>query len=103
MLRSMRISASKLAVAAGLAAALLWTLCALFVAAMPDMAMGMFADMVHLKLNGIQWSMTLGGFAIGLVNWVVVAASFAWLTAAAYNWSAPKTGTRTGTDDHTLR
>lgn len=81
----MKLDANSLGLSAALTAAILWVFCSVIVVVIPGMAMNMTGSMMHADFAGMQWSMSLVGFFVGLVIWSVFAGVFAWLMAAIYN------------------
>ena len=81
----MTIDSNKIAVATGLAFAIIWLFCSALVAFLPELMMGMSGHMVHANLGTMSWSMSFGGFFIGLVLWSFVSALTAWVMATIYN------------------
>ncbi len=83
----MKIDANKIAVATGMAFAVIWAICSVFVVALPGRMMSMSGDMVHADFEtAMSWSLHWPGFFIGLIAWILVAAFTAWLIATFYNW-----------------
>lgn len=81
----MKLDATNLAIAAAVAVAIAWTLCAAYLAAAPGAASFTFRAMMHLDLAEPAMRITLGAYLIGLVAWVVSAAATGWLVGAIYN------------------
>ena len=81
----MNLDEKRLALAFGLVTALLWIVCGAMVALMPGAMMALTGHMFHTSMEGISWSLTWGGFLIGLVAWVVHAAVVGWLIGWCYN------------------
>ena len=69
----------RLANAAAIAAAALWTVCTALVVLAPGPARWVTGQMLHADLSGMDWSLTFGGFVAGLVAWSVLA----WVVAVA--------------------
>jgi len=82
----MKLEAIKLALAAAMATAVIWTFCSALVALMPGRMMEMSGDMVHADFSTMGWSMTWIGFVVGLFLWSLMAAITGWLIATFYNW-----------------
>jgi len=82
----MKLEATKLALAAAMATAVLWTICSALVAAMPGSMMGVSGSMVHADFSTMSWSMNMVSFVIGLILWSLMAAVLGWLIATFYNW-----------------
>ena len=81
----MKLSANSLAAAVAVAFALIWTACSLAVLAFPSVIAVMTEHMIHADLTGFHWTMTWGGYLIGLISWSVWAGAAAWLAATVYN------------------
>jgi len=81
----MKVDANRLALAVAIVTAFLWVLCSAFVALTPGPAMEATGQMMHADLSELSWSLTWGGFVMGLVWWTGLAAVTAWLIARAYN------------------
>ena len=81
----MKLDAKGLALAIAIVTTVLWVLCSAFVAMAPGPAMGITGHMVHADLSEFYWSLTWGGFFVGLVSWTITAAITAWLIAWTYN------------------
>lgn len=79
------ISARRLAIAFGIAAAILWIFCSALIALIPGPMMSITGHMFHANMGDIGWTLTLVGFVIGLVAWVVCAAATGWLIGWLYN------------------
>ena len=79
----MRIDERVFGIAAGLTAAVLFTICAVAVAIAPGSTTSLAGFLVHMDLSGMTRSLTLTSFVGGLVIWTVgtgVAFGFAgWL------------------------
>lgn len=81
----MKLNPSALGIATASAVAILWVICSVIVVFLPSMAMNMSGSMLHTDFSGMQWSMNLTGFIIGLVTWSVFSGILAWLLAVIYN------------------
>ncbi len=81
----MKLNANAFAIAAAITTALLWLVCSLIVVLMPGMSMSMSGYMMHTDFSGMQWSMNITGFILGLVVWSFIASLTAWLIAVFYN------------------
>lgn len=92
----MRIEPRAFALAAGTAAAILFTLCAVGVFLVPDLTTAVLGFLTHTDLRGIARPLTPASFLAGLVAWSVgTAATFgfvAWLS----NRLAPTAAHRPG-------
>ena len=80
----MRIDVRGATLAAGIAAAVAWAICSALVALAPDFSMAVMATMVHMPASS-GWTLTWGGFLVGLLGWSLTAALLAWVGAALYN------------------
>jgi hypothetical protein len=67
----MRLDARAFGTAAGIAAAVLFTICALAVALVPDQTTALGSYLIHMDLSGMTRSMTFGRFIGGLVIWTL--------------------------------
>jgi hypothetical protein len=76
---------NRLAISFGIATALLWITCSAMVALMPGLMMSITGHMFHANMEDVGWTLTLAGFFIGLVAWVVSAAATGWLIGWSYN------------------
>lgn len=81
----MKLDAKTLALAAALAAAISFTVCAALVWLAPGPAMSVTGAMVHANLAGVTWSLTPGNFVAGLLAWTIVSGLLGWLAAGLYN------------------
>ena len=81
----MRLDTRAFALAAGGAAAILFTLCALAVAIAPDSTTALFGYLVHVDLSGLPRTLTFGSFVVGLLAWTVGTALTFGLAAKIYN------------------
>lgn len=63
----MRLNARAFGTAAGAVAALLFTICALAVAAAPGPTTAFAGYLVHMDLSGMSRTVTLGSFVGGLI------------------------------------
>jgi len=79
----MKLDTKALAIAAGIAAAVVSAACALIVAVAPEFATNLFGNVVHLDLTPLARNVTWGNAVGGLVFWGlgtgVVFAFAAWL------------------------
>jgi hypothetical protein len=81
----MRLDARAFGMAAGTVAAVLFTICALAVALVPDQTTALASYLIHLDLSGMTRSMTFGRFIGGIVIWTLgTGMTFAGV-AAIYN------------------
>ena len=81
----MRLDTRAFAFAAGITAAVLFTLCALAVAIAPGATTGFFGYLVHLDLSALPRTLTFGSFVGGLICWTLGAGLTFGLAAAIYN------------------
>ncbi len=81
----MRLNPTAIAIASALAIAIIWTLCSVLVVLLPSAMTEMTAHMMHARLEGFSWMLTLSGFLIGLIAWSVWAAATGWLISVIYN------------------
>ena len=79
------INSNKLIMASTLSAGLLWVICSVLVALLPQYMLQMTAHMIHVDLVGISWTLTWSGFFVGLLGWVILAGITAALLAVIYN------------------
>jgi 2TM family of unknown function (DUF5676) len=85
----MKIEAARFGLAAGIGSAILWTLCSLVVAAMPEPSLAFTRSLFHLASGGPVWGVTWAGYLVGLCVWSVGSGLFAWLCAFLYNRLLP--------------
>ncbi len=81
----MKLSAVSLAAAVGVAFALIWTLCSLAVTLFPAAMTTMTEHMIHADLEDFHWTLTWGGYLMGLISWVAWGGVTAWLVATVHN------------------
>lgn len=81
----MKIDAIKLGLATAIVFAVFWAICSLFVISMPLGMMQMSGHMVHTDLGHMSWTLTWGGFVLGLLAWSIIAGITVWAVAALYN------------------
>lgn len=81
----MRLDTRAFAIAAGLTAAVLFTICALAVAIAPAPTTAFFGYLVHADFSGLQRTLTFGSFVGGLIGWTLGAAVTFWLAGRIYN------------------
>jgi 2TM family of unknown function (DUF5676) len=67
----MRLDARAFGTAAGIVAAVLFTICALAVAVAPEQTTALAGYLIHMDLSGMTRSMTFGRFLGGLVIWTL--------------------------------
>ena len=81
----MRLDTRAFAIAAGMAAALLFTLCAAAVAIAPDATTAFFGSIVHLDVSGMRRELTVASFIVGLIAWTLGTALTFGFAAMMYN------------------
>lgn len=81
----MKLNSIQLGIATAIAFAVVWTLCVIFVWALPSLSMNIFEDMMHSSDMNMTWHISGSGFVIGLVAWAVCSGFTAWLIAVIYN------------------
>ena len=69
----MYLEARALGLAAGTAAAAVFTLCALAVAVAPAATTSFASSLIHLDLTGLARTITWGSFVVGLLCWSIAA------------------------------
>ena len=82
----MLVNTKQMVIAWSITAALLWIICSLLVGLSPGSMTAMTGHMIHMDLGHTSLAMSLTGFIIGLVGWVILAAGFAWLLGSIYNY-----------------
>lgn len=79
----MKLNLQAFAGASALVTAVLFTLCALFIAMAPEAAYAAFSFLFHVDLTNLAYPMGWGVYFGGLASWVVgmgiVGAALAWL------------------------
>lgn len=81
----MRLDTRAFAIAAGLTAALLFTLCAAAVAIAPGPTTAFFGYITHLDMSGMRRELTVAAFIVGLIAWTLGAALTFGCVAMLYN------------------
>ena len=81
----MRLDALAFGIAAGAAAAVLFTVCAAAVAIAPDATTAVASYLIHMDLSGMSRSLTFGSFIGGLLIWTVGTGLTFWLFGSIYN------------------
>lgn len=81
----MQLDANKLGIAAAFASALLYTLCYAIVAIAPELTMSITSHIFHMNLAQLGWSLSWGGFAMGLICTVGLAYLTLWVFGVTYN------------------
>ena len=82
----MLVNTKQMVIAWSIAAALLWVICSLLVALSPGGMTAMTGHMIHMDLGHTNLAMSLTGFIVGLIGWIILAAGFAWLLGTIYNY-----------------
>lgn len=88
----MRLELRAFALAGGLTAAVLFTICAAAVAVAPDATTAFAGTLIHADLSGIMRTLTWGSFCLGLVVWTAGTALVFGLAATIYNRVLTRTG-----------
>jgi hypothetical protein len=86
----MKLNPNILGIASAVATAVLWIICSLLVALLPEFMTHMTAGMMHGDTASMAFTMTWTGFLWGLVAWVVCAGVTGWLIATIYNRLLPQ-------------
>jgi hypothetical protein len=81
----MKIHPINLAIASGLAFAVIWLICSALVVALPDMADVTYRGMMHAGNDMPSMHVTMSGFWFGLVGWTLSAAVTTCVLAVSYN------------------
>jgi len=81
----MKLLTNKLIIATAFAFSILWIICSAIVALAPTPSMMLTGTMFHADLSSMAWTLTWGGFIIGLIAWAAVGGLSAWLIAFFYN------------------
>lgn len=81
----MRIDPRAFGIAAGLTAALLFLVCALFVAVLPGATTAFFGTLIHADFSAIARPLSLSSFVIGLIVWTVGTGLTFGFAAVVYN------------------
>jgi hypothetical protein len=92
----MRLDVRSFGMAAGIVAAVLFTICALAVAVAPDQTTALASYLIHMDLSGMTRSMTFGRFVGGLVIWTLGTAVTFGGVAATYNRLVTRAATAQG-------
>jgi hypothetical protein len=83
----MRLDARAFGMAGGIVAALLFTICAMTMAIVPESMMGIAGYMSHMvEVSGMPRPITFSHFVGGLVLWTVGSAVIFAAFAVTYNW-----------------
>ena len=81
----MRLEMRAFAIAGGLMAAVLFTVCAAAVAIAPESTTAFAGTLFHADLGGIVRTLTWGSFALGFTVWTVGTALVFGFVSAMYN------------------
>jgi 2TM family of unknown function (DUF5676) len=81
----MRFDTRAFAIAAGITAALLFTLCAAAVAIAPGPTTAFFGYIVHLDMSGMRRELSVASFIFGLIAWTLGMALTFGCVAMMYN------------------
>lgn len=81
----MTLHPRKLALAAATTAALLYVLCWLFVALLPELSLRLTEDMLHGAINSMTWRMNARSLVVGTVLWPALTGLSVWTGAVLYN------------------
>lgn len=81
----MKLKTVNLAIASGLAFAIIWFLCSGFVFALPSLANAIYRGMMHASPDMPAMQVSTIGFLIGLLGWSVSAAITGGALAVIYN------------------
>lgn len=81
----MKCDANKLFAATAAAFAIIWVVCSALVALVPGQMMDMSGHMIHADVEMMSWTLTWGGFVVGLILWSLSAGITAWLIGTIYN------------------
>ena len=87
----MRLDARAFGLAAGVAAAVLFVICAVAVAIAPEATTAIAGELIHADLSGMTRTLTLGTFIGGLICWFFGTTLTFWFVAWVYNWLAGRT------------
>jgi len=80
-----KIHSDKLALATALVVAVLYAVCWGGVLALPEVAMSLTEDMLHMRMYGVEWHMTPKSLLLGAAAWGVAAGGTVWLVGRLYN------------------
>ena len=81
----MKIDALKFGLAGAITAAIVWTVCSLFVWMVPGGMTNITTNMMHMEMGRGGWTISPVGVVWGLVGWSLFTGIFAWLLATIYN------------------
>jgi hypothetical protein len=85
----MKIEAARFGLAVGICSAILWTLCSLLIAEMPEASLALGRSLFHVASGGPAWGVTWAGYLVGLCVWSVGSGLFACFCAGLYNGMLP--------------
>jgi 2TM family of unknown function (DUF5676) len=85
----MKLEAARLGLAVGIGSAIVWTICSLLVALMPEPSLALTRSLFHVASGGPVWGVTWAGYLVGLCVWSVGSGLFAWFCAGFYNRMLP--------------
>lgn len=88
--RVIKLNARSLSLATAVMTGLVYTICVLFIAVAPKVAMAFFGYILHADLTQINRLVTFGSFIVGLLFWTVGTALYAALIASFYNRLTPR-------------
>jgi hypothetical protein len=88
----MRLDARAFGAAAGIVAAVLFTICGLAVAVAPDQTTAFAGYLSHMNMSGMARTVTLGSFVGGLIIWTLGIAIVFGSAAAIYNRLVARVG-----------
>ena len=86
----MLVNTKQIVIAWSIAAGLLWGICSALVALSPGSMTTMTGHMIHMDLGHTGLAMSMTGFVVGLIGWMILAAGFAWLFAIIYNYAGSR-------------
>ncbi len=72
----MLINTNKFVVAFSIATGISWAICTLMVMFWQVVMSSVAANMMHMELDKVELTLTLLGFFIGLLGWLVLAAGY---------------------------
>lgn len=81
----MRLNATSLGLAGAATAAIVFSICSLFVALVPRGTSQVFSYVLHLDLTGLARAITWGSYCAGVVTISVGVGLMLWLVARLYN------------------
>jgi len=86
----MKLNARSLSLATAVMTGLVYTICVLFIAVTPKVAMAFFSYILHADFTQIPRLITFGSFLAGLFFWTVGTALYTALIASFYNRLTPR-------------